>query len=377
VPANTAGTFDFASVRPAIFFFLPKRALPYIINSIALKGGLTMIALPKGRSLNLSHELLQGAIDVHVHPGPHLFSSPRRVDPFQAAQQAREAGMRAIVLLDVFEMSNGTAWLVNKVVPDFETYGGLIMNTVYGGMNPRAVKTALYYGDGAKYISFGAHSTYFQAAKEGRVVDGKFTQLSELYPKFKTEELDRCIRIPIDQDPGPELDEILQLIADHPHVYLDTGHVSVAEAGRLIDLKDRYGYEKIIVSSSVTKIATTEELKAMASKGAFIEYTLAAYTAPALIPLTHYYVEKEYISIDEGMSEAAAGGLPYIAAQMQELGAENCVMSTDFGRYALSTPLEGLRQFIACLLDLGISAEDIRTMVKTNPEKLLGLEPKD
>ena len=336
-----------------------------------------MIALPEDRSLDLTYELLQGAIDIHVHPGPHLFSSPRRVDPFEAAQQARDVGMRAIVLLDVFEMSNGTAWLVNKVVPDFETFGGLIMNTVYGGMNPRAVKTALYYGDGAKYISFGAHSTYYQAAKEGKMVDGKFTPLSELYPKFKSEELERCIRIPIDEEPGPELDEILRLIADHPHVYMDTGHVSVAEAMRLIDLKETYGYKKIVVSSSVTKIATTDELKVMADKGAFIEFTMGAYTAPTLIPLTHYYVEKEYSSIDEGMNEAAQGGLPFVAQQMQELGAEHCIMATDFGRYALSTPVEGLRQFIACLLDLGMPPADISTMVKSNPEKLLGLEPLD
>ena len=225
-------------------------------------------------------------------------------------------------------------------------------------------------------LALGAHSTYYQASKEGRIVDGKFVPLSELYPKFKTEELDRCIRIPVDEDPGPELDEILQLIADHPHVYIDTGHVSVEESRRLIELKEKYGYEKIIVSSSVTKIATTEQLKEQAAMGAFIEFTFAAYTAPTSIPLTHYYVEKEYISIDEGMSGPAKGGLPKIAQQMMEIGPENCIMSTDFGRYALSTPVEGLRQFIACLLDLGISPDDIRTMVKTNPRKTIGVGAK-
>lgn len=332
-----------------------------------------MEELQAGRSLELTFELLQGAIDIHVHPGPHLFSSPRRVDPFEAAQQAKDAGMQAIVLLDVFEMSNGTAWLVNKVVKDFTTFGGLILNTVYGGMNPRAVRTALYYGDGAKYISFGAHSTYYQAAKEGRMVDGQFVPLSELYPKFKREELDRCIRIPVDEEPGPELDEILGMIADHPHVYLDTGHVSVPEAMRLVALKEKYGYQKVIVSSSVTKIATTEELQAMAAQGAFIEYTFGAYTAATLIPLTHYYVEKEYRSIDEGMSEAARGGLPAVARQIRAIGPEHCIMATDFGRYGLSTPVEGLRQFITCMLDLGLTPAQIRTMVKSNPERLLGL----
>lgn len=335
--------------------------------------GFEMQPLPEGRSLAQTYELLQGAIDIHVHAGPHLTSSPRRVDPFEAAQEAKDAGMQAIVLLDVFEMTNGVSWLVNKIVPDFQTYGGLILNTVYGGMNPRAVKTALHYGDCAKYISFGAHSTYFQAAREGRYVDGQFRPLSELFPKFKTEELDRCIRIPVDEDPDEHLDEILTLIAENPQVYMDTGHVSVEEAVRLVDLQDRYGYSNVIVSSSVTKIASIETLQAMAAKGALIEFSFAAYTAATPIPLTHYYVEKEYTSIDEGMSEGPKGGITEVARYIEAIGAEHCVMSTDFGRYALSTPVEGLRQFIACMLDLGIPADDIHTMIKTNPERLLQL----
>ena len=336
-----------------------------------------MRGLQEGRSLEMTKELLWGAIDIHVHPGPHLKTSPRRVDPIEAALEAREAGMRATVLKDVFEMSNGIAWLVNRHVPNFEMYGGLMLNTVYGGMNPRAFKTAIYYGDGAKYLDFGAHSTFYQASKEGRVVDGEFVALSELYPKFKTEELDRCIRIPVDSDPGPELDEMLQLLAANPQIYMDTGHVSVEEAVRLVDLKEKYGYERVVVSSSVTKIATMEQLKYMASTGAFIELSVAAYTAPQMIPLTHYYVEKEYASIDEGMEATPGSGIREVAGHIEELGARHCIMSTDFGRYALSTPVEGLRQFIACMLDLGIPPEDIRTMVKDNPERLLGLEPRD
>jgi len=329
--------------------------------------------LPDGRSFELSQELLRGAIDIHVHPGPHIFSSPRRVDPFQAAIQARDAGMRAVVFMDVFEMSNGTAWLVNRAVPDFQTYGGIILNTVYGGMNPRAVKTALHYGDGAKYVSFGAHSTYYQAAREGRSVDGKFTPLSELYTKFKEEELDRCIRIPLEEEPGPELDEILSLIAENPDVYMITGHVSVDEAVRLVGLAGDYGIKRVVVSSAVTKIAGMDNLHQMASEGAFIEYTLAAFTHTTSIPKTHYYVEKEYASIDEGMDEGPGGGVKHVAEQIQELGAEHCIIATDFGVYTLPEPVEGLREFIACLLDLGIPGDDIGRLVKENPEKLLGL----
>ncbi len=327
--------------------------------------------LPEGRSLERSEELLRGAIDIHVHAGPHIFSSPRRVDPFQAAVQARDAGMRAIVYMDVFEMSNGTAWLVNRAVPDFRTYGGIILNTVYGGMNPRAVKTALYYGDGAKYVSFGAHSTLYQASREGRLVDGVFTPLSELYPEFRRE-LETCVSIP-EGPPGPELDEILRLIASHPDVYMITGHVAVPEAVRLVDYAGEYGIDRVVVSSAVVKEAGVEELKYMADRGALIEFTLAAYTHTTSIPKTHYYVEREYASIDEGMSGEVGGGVKAAAQQMETLGAESCIICTDFGVYTLPTPVEGLREFIACLMDMGMPDEEISTMVKTNPERLLGL----
>lgn len=52
--------------------------------------------------------------------------------------ETRDAGMRALVLMDGFQTSNGNAWPVNRVVPDIQTIGGVIPNTVYGGVNPRA-----------------------------------------------------------------------------------------------------------------------------------------------------------------------------------------------------------------------------------------------
>ena len=111
----------------------------------------------------------------------------------------------------------------------------------------------------------------------------------------------------------------------------------------------------------------------MADKGAYIEYTLAAYTHTTSIPKTHYYVEREYASIDEGMSGGVGGGVKEAAEQMERIGAESCIICTDFGVYTLPTPVEGLREFIACLMDMGLPDEDISRMVKTNPEKLLGL----
>jgi microsomal dipeptidase-like Zn-dependent dipeptidase len=155
---------------------------------------------------------------------------------------------------------------------------------------------------------------------------------------------------------------------------LGTGHVSVEEAVRVVDLAEEYGISKVLVSSSVTKIAGLEQLRHMADKGAFLEYTLAAYTHTTPIPKTHYYVEREYSSMDEGMAEEPAGGVRLVAEQIKALGADHCIIGTDFGVYTLPPPVEGLREFIACLLDLGIPVEDIYKLVRSNPERLLGLE---
>ena len=75
------------------------------------------------RSMELPGELLRGAIDLHVHAGPHLKSSPRRVDPIQAAEEAKAAGMRGLVYMDVIENSCGTAFLVSRTVPGIEVFG--------------------------------------------------------------------------------------------------------------------------------------------------------------------------------------------------------------------------------------------------------------
>jgi hypothetical protein len=327
--------------------------------------------LPEGRSYELSADLLKGAIDIHLHAGPHLKTSPRSVDPFQAAIQARDAGMAAIVYMDVFEMSNGTSWIVNRVVEGIKTFGGINLNTVYNGVNPRAVKTALYYGDGAKYVAFGTHSTHWMASREGQYVEGKWMPSHVRFPKFRDEELARSIRIP-EGEPTPEIDEILQLIADHPDVYLITGHVSAGEAVRLCQLAKEYSIDKVVVSSTVPKLATREQLREMVDAGAYLEYTLAGYTHSTGTRKTDYYVELDYAS-DPIPGNYPKFTIKNVAEHIEEYGADHCIIASDLGVYTLPPPVEGMREFIACLLDLGVSTESINSVIKTNPRRLLGL----
>ena len=325
------------------------------------------------RSTELTSELLHGAIDIHVHAGPHLNSSPRRVNPFEAAEEALAAGMRAIVYMDVFSESCGTAWLVQQQVPGIEVYGGIILNSCYGGINPRAVKTALHYGSGAKFVQFGTHTTKFMASREARIQDGKPVRLMDLYPGFRDEELSRAIQIPLDTL-TPEIEEILSLIGEHSGVYLNTGHVSGEEAKRLVDLSSKFGIEKIVVAEHAVAELSIEEQKLVAKKGAYLEHSVAQYIGAGAIPRTHYYVESDYmydVVLDVAKHRPNLRGL---GDQIREIGPENFIISSDYGIRALPSPVEGMRMGVACLLDMNFSSEDIRTMMCTNPAKLLNLE---
>ena len=329
------------------------------------------------RSMDLPRELLRGAIDLHVHAGPHLRSSPRSVDPMEAALQAKAAGMRGLVYMDVMENSSGIAWLLNRHVDGIELFGGIILNTVYGGMNPRAVRTALYYGDGAKFVSFGAHSTYHLASQEGRMVEGEPVLLQHLYPKFAEQELARAIRIPLEDPVPPDLDEILRLIGEHSDVYLNTGHVSAGEALRLIELAPRYGIElnRVLVAHVARNDMTMEQQKQVAEAGAWLEGTYAdCGVYPGGIGRTHYYPEQEYINQLSISSPGAPRNVGDLGRQIREIGVEHFILGTDYGIRGVATPVEGMRQLIANLLDMEFSVEEIRMLTGGNAAKLLGLD---
>jgi len=330
------------------------------------------------RSMELPDELLRGAIDSHVHPGPALKSSPPRVDPFQAAEQAKAAGMRGFVIYDqTLGNSAGTAWLVNRVVKGIDVFGGILLNSCLGGLNPRAVKTALYYGAGAKYVSFGAHCTHFLASSEARLVEGKLVPLKDLYPKFAKEELSRAIRIPLEDPIPPELEEILQLVADHPDVYLNTGHVSPEEVLRVIELAERFGIKKVYVAHICRRYMTLEQDREAARRGAYLEACVDDWLYPEA-PRMHYYVEREYM--DESGNTPYDGGRTFTiglvewANRIRAVGVEHFVLGTDYGIRAACTPVEAMRTLVASLLDLEFTPEEIRTMICTNPSRLLDLD---
>jgi hypothetical protein len=324
------------------------------------------------RSMTLPDELLVGAIDSHVHAGPVLNSNPGHQDPIQVAIEAREAGMRSIVYYDVFGWASGTAWMVNRHVPGIQTFGGYLMNSCHGGMNPRAVKTALHLEGGCRFISFGSHCTYHSASRESTVVDGKLVPFKDVYPKFVKEELSRAVRIPLEEPIPDELSEILEMIAEHPEVYLNTGHVSTEEVLRILDLAEQFGIQKVLIAHPARGRLTVEQQKEAARRGAFLEGCLVDWLYPD-VPRTHYYVEKEYMhrGSEIGGSRTTA---PQWMKVIREVGPEHFVLATDYGVRAASTAVQGMRTLITTLLDYEFTPGEIRTMTATNPARLIGID---
>ncbi|MEG4320899.1 MULTISPECIES: DUF6282 family protein [unclassified Microcoleus] len=81
---------------------------------------------------------IEGAIDFHVHSSPDVI--PRRLDDFEVAESAARSHMKAVVLKNHYASTAARAVLVNKIVPQIQVFGGIVLNRAIGGLNPDAVE---------------------------------------------------------------------------------------------------------------------------------------------------------------------------------------------------------------------------------------------
>ena len=89
-------------------------------------------------------ELLQGAIDMHVHSSPCIFE--RLTDHAKAASLARDYGFKAIIIKAHHFGTVGRAHFVRQMVPGIDVFDCLPLNKCVGGVNPFAVDAAIKLG---------------------------------------------------------------------------------------------------------------------------------------------------------------------------------------------------------------------------------------
>ncbi len=290
-------------------------------------------------------EALRGAVDIHMHPAPDL-GGPRRLDFIEAAQQARDVGMEAIVLKPLTFPTMDRAYAAMKAVPGIKVFGGLILDYCMGGLNPKAVRVAVEQW-GAKCVFmplFNSAHTMKRAAGTA-VYELRLKQLGMKPGEKGISILNKAGKI------VPEVEEIINIVAENKGTVLDTAHCSPEESLVLIEEARRAGVDYITVSHPTAHIidATPEQQKEMAQKGAYLVQTGGQVFGGELTP------QKVYEAIKAS-------------------GTAHNVMATDGGILTSPPPVELLRLFVLQMKRVGVSDSDIDLMLKTNPKKILGLK---
>ncbi|MFC1909142.1 DUF6282 family protein [Chloroflexota bacterium] len=282
--------------------------------------------------MSVIEELLQGAIDTHIHHGPDI-KMERRVDALQAARQAQEVGMRAIVLKNHAYPTASLAYILNLVVPDIAVFGSITLDFEAGGLNTYALEASARLG--AKIVWMPTVSSANDMKRRNPPEEG-------------TDILNE------DGNLLPVVDEILDIVKNYGMV-LATGHISAPESFALVDAAVKKDVGKIVVTHPLMEwfgaCLSLEEQGQMVEKGAFLEHTFVP-----VLPLSERLDPMK------------------IVESVKSVGAEHCILSTDLGQNFNLAPAEGMRMMIATMLRCGLTEEEIELMVKVNPARLLGLD---
>jgi hypothetical protein len=283
--------------------------------------------------------LMNGAIDMHIHIGPES-RLERRQNALHLAYTARDMGMKATVLKNREYGTVPVALLAQELVPEVQTFGSITLDNEAGGLNPGAVLAWVKMG--AKVVWM---PTATAANSKGKVLRSRGLDLpGEAQTVLNT-----------DGTLLPEVKEIIGIVKEYD-VVLGTGHLAPKEVFTLVEGCMAAGLKKVVITHVLQDqlmdvILTNDEIVRLAKMGAVIEYSYwtcrnnIANTDPALI-----------------------------VESIKLAGAENSILTTDFGQIENPPAPEGLRDFIEVLLEGGIEEKEIELMVKKNPARLLNLE---
>ena len=274
--------------------------------------------------------LMDDAVDIHVHFDPDA-RVERRSNAVELAQEAKNAGMRGLVLKSHEYPTHPVAYTVTQTVPGISLIGGVALNVEVGGLNPTAVEASANLGGRIVWMpTLSARADRQAKGLEGGIylLDSQGRLIPEVYP-------------------------ILETIKQHDMV-LATGHISTEESMTLVDEAKNLGIHHVVVTHATTMSfrtgMTVDDMKVLARKGAFIEHCIHV-----MMPLTYRLSPSE------------------LTDTIRSIGAEQCIISTDFGQAFHPSPPEGLRMGIATLLQAGMEEVEVGMMVKGNPSRLLGL----
>lgn len=293
-------------------------------------------------------ELIAGAYDLHVHPGPDI--QVRKVTDLELSARVIQAGMAGYAIKSHYLCTAERAKTVNTVCPGCRAIGAITLNNSVGGLNPVAVEIAARAG--AKIVWLPSVDSQYERdflfGSDGR---------QRILPYWAriVQDLEQsgisCPPISLTDENGRLKSAVYDIldIACRYKLCIATSHVSHADAFAVARAAHTRGFERLLISHVLypSTTYTLEERKEFVRLGALLEYSYSTFTTGK----TTY--------------EATLDGI-------LSIGPEHCIISSDLGMPNGEMPDVGLLNFSQMLYRDGISFEMIQRMNRYNPEFLLG-----
>jgi hypothetical protein len=291
-------------------------------------------------------DLLEGAVDLHVHPAPSPM--PRRMDGAEAARLAGEAGFAAIVVKSHHHSTVMEILALEQAGVDHgdaRLFGGIALNGQVGGINPHAVDLALKMGGRIVWFPTIASAKHIQHHREHPNL--KFPKLSiHLQPEDPIEVLGP------DGTVLPEVIAVLESIKEHDAI-LASGHMAPEQITAVFEAAREVGVTRMLVNHPNFVIeATYEQARHWAELGAYVEHSLCMYDE-----------ESSFHNWD----------LDTLTAWIEAVGPERSTLASDLGQMDNPLPTDSFRKIVGRLVERGMPDDTIRTMVARNPAELLGV----
>ena len=285
------------------------------------------------------NELLEGAIDCHIHAYPDFVH--RSQDMIQIAIEASKSGMRAIAFKDHWNISCNAAYLTQRHIDYLVEKGELQQRVeIYGGagtchgMRPEYIRVALQYPN-FKMIWFPTFTSLGFWRGAGQPEKGGIRLVS---------------------DKGDVLREVVEIMemAVEKKVGIGFGHTDFKELLPLAKKAKELGVRATLDHPllELNKLLL-DEMKELADLGVYV----GTYCQP-MIPSLYQPVADPMETI----------------RTIKEIGPERCIIGSDFGQVLHMDAIDGMRVFIRALLGYGITPEQIKIMLKDNPAKLMWLD---
>ena len=272
--------------------------------------------------------LVEGAYDLHVHATPS--HDPRSLDDFELVEEATALGMAGVLVKNHYEPTSGRAALVNRRMKGGATlYGSIALNWPVGGINPYAAESAVLLG--AKMIWMPTRDSKNSIDREG----------CKFRPREGLTALDQDGKL------KPEVFEVMEVARQHG-ICVSTGHLTTRESFSVCRCGIDAGVRMVLTHPEFSHtVISVEDQKEFVRMGALIE--------------------KDWVDIALGMTTPQA-----VAQSIREIGAQHIYLATDRGQASGERPAKGMLLYIESLLECGVTPEEIRTMIRTVPQMVLG-----